>query len=94
MIGVLRGDEKPETAPSEGTERLADVVEYLRRASLEVTCATKGYDREEAFRAIVDMALFSLVREAATNTVSHAQANSVDILLRSTATHGVPGLFR
>ena len=32
------------------------------------------------------MALFSLVREAATNTVRHAQASSVDILLRSTAT--------
>lgn len=85
MIGVLRGDEKPETAPSEGTERLVDVVEYLRRASLEVTCATKGYRREDV-PAIVDMVLFSLVREAATNTVRHAQANSVDILLRSTAT--------
>lgn len=86
MVGVLRGDEKAQTVPAEGTERLPDVVEYLRRAGLDVACATRGYSKKDV-PAIVDMALFSLVREAATNTVRHAQAKSVDILLRSTATH-------
>ncbi|MFR4802437.1 MAG: sensor histidine kinase [Eggerthellaceae bacterium] len=91
MIGVLRGT-KSRDRPSEGTERLADVVEYLRRAS-------GGYVRNEGYRRKTFplswiWRCFSLVREAATNTVRHAQANSVDILLRSTATQASPGLFR
>lgn len=85
MIGVLRGDEPAETAPAEGTERLDDVVAYLQRAGLQVECTTRGYEKD-AVPAFVDMALYSLVREAATNTVRHAQASHVDITLRSTAT--------
>ena len=82
MIGVLRGDEAAQTAPAEGTERLEDVVSYLERAGLEVSCATRGYEKD-AVPAFVDMALFALVREAATNTVRHAHASRVDITLRS-----------
>lgn len=85
MVGVLRGDEPAATAPAEGTERLEDVAAYLERAGIEVRCSTRGYDRARV-PAFVDMALFSLVREAATNTVRHAGAARVDITLRSTAT--------
>lgn len=85
MVGVLRGDEPAATAPAEGTERLEDVAAYLERAGIEARCSTRGYDRARV-PAFVDMALFSLVREAATNTVRHAGAARVDITLRSTAT--------
>lgn len=84
MVGVLRGDETAQTAPAEGTERLDDVVSYLERAGLAVHASTRGYDRARV-PTLVDMALFSLAREAATNTVRHARASRVDITLRSTA---------
>ena len=83
MIGVLRGDEAAATAPAEGTERLDDVAAYLERAGLRVRCSTRGYGRAHV-PTFVDMALFALVREAATNTVRHANASCVDITLRST----------
>ncbi|MDO4443681.1 MAG: histidine kinase, partial [Slackia sp.] len=84
MVGVLRGDEAAQKAPAEGTERLGDVVAYLERAGLSVHCSTRGYDRS-AVPTLVDMALFALAREAATNTVRHARASHADITLRSTA---------
>lgn len=86
MVGVLRGEgEAAQHAPAEGTERMADVVEYLRRAGIEVHFSERGYDKESV-PAFVDMALFVLAREAATNAVRHARASRVEISLRSTAT--------
>ncbi|MDO5041920.1 MAG: sensor histidine kinase [Slackia sp.] len=84
MVGVLRGGEAAQTAPAEGTERLDDVVAYLERAGLAVACSTRGYEKSQV-PAFIDMALFSLVREAATNTVRHAKASRVEVTLRSTA---------
>lgn len=84
MIGVLRGDEEAEKAPAEGTERMGDLVDYLERADIRVTLSDRGYDRA-AVPAFADMTLFQVVREAATNTVRHAQAHAVRILLRSTS---------
>ena len=85
MVGVLRGDEAAEKAPAEGTERMPDVVDYLRRAGLEVDYSDRGYDKGSV-PAFVDMALFALAREAATNTVRHARASRVNIVLRSSST--------
>lgn len=84
MVSVLRGDGPAATAPAEGTERIEDVVAYLERAGLAVQCSLRGYDKERV-PAFVDMALFSLVREAATNTVRHARASRVEIVLISTS---------
>lgn len=86
MIGVLRGDEPAAQAPAEGTERMGDVIDYLRRAGLEVGFSDRGYARDSV-PAFVDMALFSLAREAATNTVRHADARKVSIVLRSMASN-------
>ena len=85
MVGVLRGDEEAEHAPAEGTERMEDLVDYLKRAGLTVTYFSRGYDRSSV-SALVDMTLYQVVREAATNTVRHAQAHAVEIRLLSTAT--------
>ena len=66
MIGVLRcGDDAAETSPTSGTERLDDLRAY-RRADVP---------------AHVDMALFGLAREAATNIVRHAGAHKALIRL-------------
>ena len=82
LIGVLRGDEAAEHAPAEGTERMADVVSFLRRAGIEVDFDESDYDKARV-PAFVDMALFSLARESATNAVRHAHASRIRIELAS-----------
>ena len=82
LIGVLRGDEAAEHAPAEGTERMADVVSFLQRAGIEVDFDESDYDKTQV-PAFVDMALFSLARESATNAVRHAHAAHIRIELAS-----------
>lgn len=79
MIGVLRhGDDALETAPTAGTERLGDLAAYLRDAGLAVEVDTAGYDRAQV-PVHVDVALYTVAREAATNIVRHAQAGRVQV---------------
>lgn len=81
MIGVLRsGDAQAETAPTVGTERMADIVSYLEDAGIEVDYDASGFDRERV-PAYIDVALFGIAREAATNIVKHAQASHTSIRL-------------
>lgn len=88
LIGVLRGDEAAEHAPAEGTERMGDVVSFLRRAGIEVDFDEKDYDKAQV-PAFVDMALFSLARESATNAVRHAHATHIRIELASSFSKAV-----
>lgn len=84
MIGVLRNENQDaETAPTQGTDRLDDLVDYAREAGLEVQLDTSEYHKD-AVPAYVDVALFGIAREAVTNTVRHAQATQVRIVLSST----------
>lgn len=81
MIGVLRGGaDARETEPTRGTDRLGDVVDFLEaagvRASLDETCYERGQ-----VPAYVDIALFGIAREAATNIVRHAGAQRAWICL-------------
>lgn len=79
MIGVLRNnDAHAETAPTAGTDRMDDLVGYLENAGLTVDCDASGYDRERV-PAYIDVALFGIAREAATNIVRHAEATKVTI---------------
>lgn len=81
MIGVLRhGDAPAEVAPTEGTDRLSDLVRYLEDAGVACRLDTVGYERG-AVPAHVDLALFAIAREAATNIVKHAQATRAVIRL-------------
>ena len=81
MIGVLRaGDPAAETEPTAGTERLDDLAAYLRRAGVDVALDAGGYDRA-AVPAFVDVALYGIAREAATNIVRHAGARSATMRL-------------
>ncbi|MDD5806585.1 MAG: sensor histidine kinase [Eggerthellales bacterium] len=80
LVGVLREGDPAQTSPAEGTERLPDLVSYLRRGGVSAVLDASSYDRGST-PAFVDMALFSLAREAATNTLRHAGATSVRICL-------------
>ena len=83
MIGVLRNEnQEAETAPTQGTDRLDDLVEYACEAGLEVQLDVENYHKE-SLPAYVDVALFGIAREAVTNTVRHAQASWVRVALSS-----------
>lgn len=83
MIGVLRhGDVPAETAPTAGTDHLEDVAAYLRSAGVETTLDASAYDRAQV-PTHVDLALYAIAREAATNIVRHAHASSARIVLSS-----------
>lgn len=81
MIGVLRhGDAVADTAPTAGTDRLDDLIAYLRKAGIEASLDDGGYDRARV-PAHVDVALFGIAREATTNVVRHANARSATLVL-------------
>ncbi|MCI8469470.1 MAG: two-component sensor histidine kinase [Eggerthellaceae bacterium] len=81
MIGVLRaGDAGAETRPTEGTDRLPDLVAYLEGAGVAAQLRADGY-RREGVPAYVDVALFGIAREAVTNVVRHAGATRATITL-------------
>lgn len=79
MIGVLRhGDDAAETMPAAGTNQVDELESYLRGAGLDVTLDMAAYDRVRV-PAHVDMALFTVAREACTNAVRHARAQRVSL---------------
>lgn len=83
MIGVLRhGDAPAETAPAAGTDRFSDIADYLLRAGVACLVEDAAYDRAHV-PAHVDLALFAIAREAATNIVKHAGASRATIRLSS-----------
>lgn len=81
MIGVLRhGDAAADMAPTVGTDRLDDLVVYLGKAGIAASLDDAGYDRSHV-PAHVDVALFGIAREAATNIVRHAHAQTAVLSL-------------
>lgn len=81
MIGVLRhGDAAADMAPTVGTDRLDDLVVYLGKAGIAASLDDAGYDRSYV-PAHVDVALFGIAREAATNIVRHAHAQTAVLSL-------------
>lgn len=83
MIGVLRhGDAPAETAPATGTERLVDIADFLRKAEVACLIDDTSYHRDKV-PAHVDLALYAIAREAATNIVKHARASRAALTLSS-----------
>ena len=71
---LRHGDDVVETMPAAGTNQVGELESYLRGAGLDVTLDMDGYDRAQV-PAHIDMALFTVAREACTNAVKHAQAH-------------------
>lgn len=90
MVGVLRaGDGMPEAerVPTQGTERLEGLVDYLAEVGVEATIDCGGYRREQV-PAYADVALFGVAREAVTNIARHAEASRAAIRLEVRAEPG------
>lgn len=83
IVGVLRSTD--DRMPTQGTDRLGDLVAYLRDAGVEASLEEAGYQRA-LVPAYMDVALFSIAREAATNIVRHAEATHALIALRTDET--------
>ena len=81
MIGVLRqGDAAADAEPTAGTDRLIDLAAYLEGAGVKTQLDVSRYDRASV-PVYVDVAVFGIAREAATNIVRHARARSASIRL-------------
>ena len=81
MIGVLRqGEATAETEPTKGTDRLGDLAAYLEGAGVKVRVDDSRYDRAKV-PAYVDVAVYGIVREAATNIVRHSSASAATVRL-------------
>ncbi len=81
MIGVLRGDAPDaQTHPTQGTERLGDLLDYLESAGIQGIVDEAEYDRTQV-PAYIDIALFGIAREAVTNIVRHAHATHASLRL-------------
>ena len=78
MIGVLRHGDAAETMPAAGTNQVGELESYLRGAGLDVELDMAAYDRA-LVPAHIDMALFTVAREACTNAVRHAGARAVSL---------------
>lgn len=89
VIGVLReggaenGGAGTPTSPTKGTGSLHEIEDYLVRAGVACTVESDGYDAAEV-PVYVDVALYNIAREAATNIVRHAAAQTATMRLTRT----------
>lgn len=81
MIGVLRGDApEAQTRPTQGTDRLGDLLDYLESAGIRASVDESAYDKARV-PAYIDIALFGIAREAVTNIVRHSHATHASLRL-------------
>ena len=85
IVGVLRSG--GDRMPTQGTDRLGDLAAYLADAGVEAVVDASAYQRA-VVPAYIDVALFSMAREAVTNVVRHAGASRSWVRL---ATAEAPG---
>ncbi len=85
IVGVLRSG--GDRMPTQGTDRLGDLAVYLADAGVEAVVDASAYQRA-VVPAYIDVALFSMAREAVTNVVRHAGASRSWVRL---ATAEAPG---
>lgn len=82
MIGVLRdpalADEEPELLPTQGTDEMPELKQYLEAAGFNCVINMDDYEKEEV-PDYVDIAIFGICREAATNAVKHSKAKNITI---------------
>jgi signal transduction histidine kinase len=77
LLGVLREGEKAPLRPQPGVDDVAELVESVRSAGLDVRLQRSG--EPFALPAAADLSVYRLVQEALTNCVRHASASVVDV---------------
>ncbi len=81
MLGVLRSaDEDAPLSPAGRLERLPELVRTVEDAGIHMTLDVSGDISD--IPAYADVSAFRIVQEAITNVVRHAQAQSVNVVLR------------
>jgi signal transduction histidine kinase len=81
LLGVLRGDDGPAAlVPQPGIAQLEGLVQQMRTAGLSVELRVEGVSR--GVPAGLDLSVFRIVQEAATNTLRHASGAHACVLLR------------
>jgi signal transduction histidine kinase len=80
LLGVLRaGQPRTERAPQPGLERLPWLVAHVEQAGLPVELTLEG--RVRPLPAGVELSAYRIVQEALTNTLKHARAARVQVIL-------------
>jgi signal transduction histidine kinase len=80
LLGVLKQDGPAALAPQPGADEIAELVEGVRSAGLDVRLAVAGDPPE--LPPAVGLTAYRLVQEALTNCVRHSGATAVDVSLR------------
>ncbi len=80
LLGVLKQDGPAALAPQPGAAEIADLVEGVRSAGLDVRFTVSGDPPE--LPPAVDLTAYRLVQEALTNCVRHSGATAVDVSVR------------
>ena len=81
LLGVLRStDDGPDRAPQPGLGGLESLLEPVRRAGIRVVTEVSGEPRP--LPAELDLTAFRIVQEAVTNTLRHADATALRVVVR------------
>jgi signal transduction histidine kinase len=80
LVGVMKQPEEgPALAPQPSLQHLDRLVENVREAGLEVRLQIEG--KPVALPVGIDVSAFRIIQEGLTNTLKHARATSVDVLV-------------
>jgi signal transduction histidine kinase len=79
LLGVLKEGEGAPLRPQPGVDDLAELVDGVRGAGIDIRMTTSGPRRD--LPATVDLSVYRLVQEALTNCVRHAGPSRVDVEL-------------
>jgi signal transduction histidine kinase len=80
ILGVLRTEESPETAPQPGLDRVAELVAQARAAGLVVESAVTGDERPVP--TATGVSAYRILQEALSNAMRHAPGAKVRIETR------------
>jgi signal transduction histidine kinase len=81
LLGMLRRDgEREELEPQPGLAQVADLIEQVQRAGLQVSLAVEGEPR--ALDPGRDLCAYRIVQEGLTNALKHAGRSHAEVLLR------------